>query len=53
MSERLVQLDTEGNPYVWSEDNKPYCPDCNSVGMSHCAHPEECGGVIYPAPRIK
>ena len=27
---------------------KPKCPDCNSVGMSHCAHPEECGGVYWP-----
>lgn len=30
------------------EAKKPYCPTCNAVGMSHCAYPEECGGVIYP-----
>lgn len=22
-----------------------YCPDCRACGMSHCAHPEECGGM--------
>ena len=27
---------------------KPKCPACNSVGMSHCAYPEECGGIYYP-----
>jgi len=22
-----------------------YCPTCRSVGLSHCAHPEWCGGM--------
>jgi hypothetical protein len=30
------------------EAAKPKCPDCNSVGMSHCSDPENCGGVYYP-----
>ncbi len=30
---------------------KPYCPDCNSVGMAHCAYPENCGGVKGYVPR--
>lgn len=28
--------------------NKPKCPECNSVGMSHCSDPEHCGGVYWP-----
>jgi hypothetical protein len=27
---------------------KPKCPDCNSVRMSHCSDPENCGGVYWP-----
>jgi len=27
---------------------KPFCLACNAVGMSHCAHPEDCGEVVYP-----
>lgn len=33
--------------------NKPYCPVCNEVGMGHCAHPEECGEVIYPQAHVE
>ena len=22
-----------------------YCPACRSLGLSHCAHPEYCGGM--------
>lgn len=27
---------------------KPKCPDCNSVGLSHCSDPINCGGVYWP-----
>ena len=27
---------------------RPKCPDCNSVGMSHCSDPANCGGVYWP-----
>jgi hypothetical protein len=30
------------------EQAKPKCPDCNSVGMSHCSDPENCGGLYWP-----
>ena len=22
-----------------------YCPDCRSIGLSHCSSPEYCGGM--------
>lgn len=30
------------------ELRKPKCPDCNSVGLSHCSDPINCGGVYWP-----
>lgn len=27
---------------------KPFCLSYIKVGMSHCAHPEDCGQVVYP-----
>ncbi len=26
---------------------KPYCPDCNAVGMAHCSDFIHCGGAIF------
>lgn len=28
-----------------------YCPSCRFAGMSHCAHPEYCGGMRLMKPR--
>lgn|GEM_PF-6884394 len=28
-----------------------YCPDCRESGMSHCAYPEECGGMRLMKPK--
>ena len=27
-----------------------YCPECRSSGVSHCAHPEWCGGMRRMTP---
>lgn len=31
-----------------AEMAKPKCPECNSVGLSHCSDPLNCGGIYWP-----
>lgn len=28
-----------------------YCPECRASGMSHCGHPEYCGGMRPMKPK--
>lgn len=40
-------LETTPAPNAPVSDNLSgmYCPDCRVSGVSHCAHPEWCGGM--------
>lgn len=45
----LDDFDTlEAENAALKEQVKPKCPECNSVGLSHCSDPEHCGGVYWP-----
>jgi hypothetical protein len=46
--EAVKQRNALGVRVAELEKAKPKCPDCNSVGMSHCSDPENCGGLYWP-----
>lgn len=46
-------IEAEPAPDAPVSDNPSgfYCPGCRSVGVSHCAHPEWCGGMRRMRPK--
>jgi hypothetical protein len=48
--EYLKDLMPKDAPMV-DNPSRLYCPDCRSVGISHCANPEYCGGMRPMQPK--
>ncbi len=46
----LIERLESNAPETFVQPFKPYCRACQSVGMSHCSDPINCGNVVWEPP---